>query len=258
MSSLLIEQRGPALWIYFNRPEMKNALTLEAAEEFLKAVCAAAKNREVAVVVLSGKGEVFSSGGDIKKMSETKNVKSFFLKISAVVHRAAKEIRKMEKPVIAAIPGYVGGIAFGLIQSADLLIASEKAGFCAATIKLGLVANGSATYFLPRRVGFTKASEILFLGDILTANDAREIGLINRVVPADRLETEVQQIAERLAAHPRKALGRLKKILNASLASSLDAQLERERQAIAWSSTTPDFKEGISAFLQKRKPRFNP
>lgn len=257
---LSVERRGPALWIYLNRPEVKNALTLSMAAEFLQAVRLALKDREAAVIVLSGKGESLSAGGDIKKMSETptsKALKGFFLKISKVIHTAVEEMRRSEKPFLAAVPGFVGGIAFGMVLGTDLRIASSRAQFCAATIRLGLVANGSATWHLPRMVGLARASELLFLGDAVSAEEALRWGLINRVVPPEQLEAETQDFALHLASAPRKAIGRLKKILNASLTSTLPAQLERERQAIAWSATTDDFREGITAFLEKRKPSFN-
>lgn len=257
---LLIERRGPADWIVLNRPDVKNALNLEVAAEFLDAVRVCLSRKEAACLILTGEGGTFSSGGDIKKMSETpqsKNLKGFFLKISKLIHTAVSEIRRSEKPVLAAIPGFVGGVSFGIVLGADLRIAASNAQFCAATIRIGLVANGGATYHLPRMVGLARASEILFLGDLISADQALQMGLINRVVAPENLESETQALAERLAASPSKALGRVKKILNASLTSNLSQQLERERQAIAWSSTTPDFKEGIAAFLEKRKPRFN-
>ncbi|MBI2081998.1 MAG: enoyl-CoA hydratase/isomerase family protein [Deltaproteobacteria bacterium] len=257
MKYIILENRGPALWITLNRPEVKNAFSLEMATELLKAIRQGMKEKQTAVIVITGAGGSFSAGGDIKAMSQTKKLKDFFLKISKIIHAAVLEMRNGDKPVIAAIPGYVGGIAFGMVLGTDLRIASTEARFNAATIRLGLVANGGATWFLPRLIGLARASEILLLGDILSADDALKIGLINRVVSAAELETTVQSIAERLAAGPKKALGRLKKILQQGLHSPLPLQLERERQAIAWSSTTDDFQEGMRAFLQKRKPAFN-
>src|SRR3989338_8649458 len=180
---LSVERRGSALWIYFNRPEVKNALTLPMATEFLQAVRSAVKDREAAVVVISGKGEAFSAGGDIKKMIETpksKDLKRFFLKISKVIHTAVEEMRRSEKPFLAAVPGFVGGIAFGMVLGTDPRIASSKAQFCAATIRLGLVANGSATWHLPRMIGLARASEVLFLGDVVSAEQALQWGLIKR------------------------------------------------------------------------------
>ena len=252
-----IEQRGQIRWIYLNRPEAKNAFNLEMAREILSAVRAGMKEKSAPVLVLSGKGDAFSAGGDIKKMGETKNLKKFFLDISKVVHTAVLEMRRGPKPVLAAIPGYVCGIAFGMVLGTDLRIASERAQFNAATTRLGLVANGGATWFLPRLTGVARASEILFLGEVLSADRALACVLINRVVPHEGLEEKVQEIAERLAAGPRQALGRLKKILQTSLTSTLAAQLERERQAIAWSATTGDFREGMQSFLEKRRPCFN-
>ncbi len=254
---LLVEKRGAAFWIILNDPETRNAFSLDMASEFLQALRAAIKNKDVSVIVISGTGQSFSAGGNIKMMNAEKNLSDFFRKISQMINTVVLEMRKSEKPILAAIPGYVGGIAFGMLLGTDLRIASSKAQFCAATIRLGLVANGSATYFLPRMVGLARANEILFLGDIFSADEALKMGLINRVVPSEQLENETQQIAERLAASPQKALGRLKKIVNESLTSTLRAQLERERQSIAWSSTTPDFQEGMKAFLEKRASRFN-
>ncbi len=253
--NLLVEKKSSASWIILNRPEVKNAFSIEMAKEFLEAVRIGLK--ESPVVVLTGKGDSFSAGGDIKKMSETKNLKKFFLEISKIVNTAVLEMRRSEKPILAAIPGYVGGIAFGAVLGTDLRIASTEAKFNAATIRLGLVANGSATYFLPRLSGLGKANEILLLGEILSAEEALKAGLVNWVVSPADLESKTQEIAERLASGPRKALGRLKKILQSSLTSTLPTQLEQERQAIAWSSTTPDFKEGMTAFLEKRRPSFN-
>lgn len=258
---IAVERKGPALWIAFNRPEAKNAFHLEMAGEILQAVREGLRAKDVGVLVLTGKGGVFSAGGDIKLMGQMvpnkKRCSAFFSEISRLIHTAVKEMKDSEKPVLAAVPGFAGGVAFGLVLGADLRIASEQAGFSAATIRLGLVANGGATYHLPRIVGLAKAAEILFLGDTLTASEALSVGLVNRVVPATHLEKTVQDIAERLAAAPRKALGRVKKLLQGSSHSTLYAQLERERQAIAWSSTLPDFQEGVSAFLEKRKPSFN-
>jgi 2-(1,2-epoxy-1,2-dihydrophenyl)acetyl-CoA isomerase len=259
---LLVERQGPVLWISLNRPERKNALDLNGARELLAALRSGFKDKAVASIVITGSGDAFSAGGDIRLMSETlktkKSCKPFFLEISKTVHTAVAEIRRSEKPVIASIPGFAGGVAFGLILAADLRIASEAASFSAATIRIGLVANGSATYHLPRIVGLAKASEILFLGESLSAKDALRIGLVNRVVPAAELKSAVQAIALKLAESPRKALGRLKKLLDASAGASLKTQLEAERQAIAWSSTLPDFREGVGAFMDKRKPRFHP
>lgn len=256
-SHLDIDHRGPALWVTLNRPEVKNAFSLEMAAQLLAAVRQGMKEKKSAVIVLSGRGGCFSAGGDIQLMSRTRNLKGFFLKISKTVHAAVLEIWKGPKPVLAAIPGYVGGVAFGMVLGTDLRIASTEARFNAATIRLGLVANGGATWFLPRLTGLARASEILLLGDVLPAEEALRIGLVNRVVPPDSLEAETQKIAERLAAGPRPALARLKRTLHAGLAASISAQLERERQAIAWSATVPDFREGISSFLQGKKPVFN-
>lgn len=248
------------LWITLNRPEVKNAFNLEMARKLLQVLREALKGKEAPVVVLTGAGDAFSAGGDIKGMARLKSNaerKKFFLEISRLVHQAVLQIQRSEKPVIAVNPGYVGGVALGLFLAADLRLASQTAQMNAATVKIGLVANGGSTYFLPRLVGLGRAAEILFTGEKIGAERALQIGLINRVVAPESLLSETQKLAEQLAAAPRRALGRLKKILQGSLASTLPQQLERERQAIAWSSTQPDFTEGMTAFLERRAPRFN-
>lgn len=252
----IVEQRGPACWIYFNRPNIKNALDLETMREFLNILKVAVRSPKTKVIVLSGKGGTFSSGGNIKKMKTTQNPKKFFLEISRLMNESILAIQNAPQPVIAAVSGFTGGIAFGLVQACDLIIASRQASFAAATIRLGLVANGGATYFLPKRVGWARAREILLLGDVLEADQALDIGMINRVVNSKKLASETQSLAEKLAARPLQALARLKHVLNAAPRSSLEDQLERERQAIAWSATTDDFQEGVRAFLKKRKPSF--
>ncbi len=261
---LLVESKGPALWITLNRPETKNAFNLPLGRELLQAAREGIRDKKHAVIILTGAGDSFSAGGDIRLMRETldgkngkRKIKKFFLTISQLVNDTVTAMRQGPKPVIAAIPGYVGGVAFGLALGTDLRIASKEARFSAATIRLGLVANGSATYHLPRLVGLARASEILLLGDMISADEALNRGLINSVVDRETLENAVQEMAERLAASPRQALARVKQILNQSLSSTLAAQLERERQSIAWSSTLPDFDEGVAAFVEKRKPRFH-
>lgn len=257
---LEIKDQGPVRWISLNRPGVKNAFNLEMGHELLIAVRQALHDKSAAVLVLSGKGDSFSAGGDIKGMSRLKNNaerKRFFLEISRLVHNTVLEIHKGEKPVIAATPGYVGGVALGLFLSADLRVATPNASMSAATIGIGLVANGGSTYFLPRLVGWGRAAEILLTGEKIGAERALQIGLINRVTTPEALVAETQKLAEQLSMAPKQALGRLKKILQGSWDASLPVQLERERQAIAWSSTTPDFLEGIAAFLAKRRPNFS-
>ncbi len=256
---LLTESKGPALWITLNRPTTKNAFNLEMGKELLDAMRAGIRDKQHAVIVLTGAGEAFSAGGDIKLMNQTppKKHKDFFLEISRLVNSTVLEMQSSPKPVIAAIPGYVGGVAFGLCLGTDLRIAATEACFNAATIRIGLVANGGATYFLPRLIGLARAAEILFLGEVCSAQEALNMGLINKVVDSKALEQTVQSWAEHLANLPRSALGRVKELLNESSSNTLPRQLERERQSIAWSSTLPDFREGIEAFVQKRKGKFN-
>ncbi len=252
---LELENRNSVLWIHFNRPEVRNAFSLDLAAELLACLKKAAKDKSVEAVVISGRGQDFSAGGDIKMMGELLkkgNIRNFFLEISKRINACVLEVRQMPKPVIAAIPGYVGGIAFGFCLSADFRVASPKARLQAATIHLGLVANGGATYFLPRLVGSDQSSEILLLGKPVPAEEALRIGLVHRVFSEDRFASEVQNFAEGLLTLPRYAQGRVKQILNQGMDRELKIQLEKERQSIAQASTTPDYRERVRRFLQKR------
>jgi 2-(1,2-epoxy-1,2-dihydrophenyl)acetyl-CoA isomerase len=251
---LEFEKRNAVFWIYFNRPEVRNAFSLDLAAELLTALKRASKDKSVAVIVISGRGQDFSAGGDIKMMGallKKGNIRNFFLEISQRINACVLEIRKMPKPVIAAIPGYVGGIAFGFCLSADFRVASSRARFQAATIHLGLVANGSATYFLPKLVGTGKAAEILLTGKIVSAEEALQNGLVHRVFSENSFSAEVQAFAEQLATLPGYAQGCVKQILNAGLDTDLVLQLSKERQAIAQSSTTKDYRERVFRFLEK-------
>ncbi len=244
-------------WIYLHRPEAKNAFNLEMGAELLKALKASLADKKVRNIVLTGSGGSFSAGGDIKLMTQTKNIKNFFLAISQCINQCLAEIRRSPKPVIASIPGYAGGIAFGLCLGTDLRVASQSASFQAATIKIGLVANGSATYALPRLVGMAEATDILLTGRLVNSLEAKMLGMVSRVVPDHELEMKTQELADHLASLPQQALGRLKKVLLQSPHASFLKQVETERQSIAWASTLPDFQEGIQAFVEKRKPKFN-
>lgn len=253
MTGIELERRNSVLWIYFNRSEVRNAFSLDLAAELLATLKKAAKDKSVSAIVITGRGQDFSAGGDIKMMGELLkkgNIRNFFLKISQTINACVLEIRKMPKPVIAAIPGYVGGIAFGFILSADFRVASPKARFQAATIHLGLVANGGATYFLPRLIGAAKAGEMLLTGKMVGAEEALQNNLVHRVF-SENFETETQSFAEKLLTVPSHAQGRVKQVFNTGLDKGLKTQLAAERLAIAQASTTEDYREKVLKFLNK-------
>ncbi|MFO1518655.1 MAG: enoyl-CoA hydratase-related protein [bacterium] len=250
-------REGAVAEIRLNRPEALNAFNVELAEELGRALNRAAKEKEVRAVVIRGEGRAFSAGGDLKMFHRMlPRADRGFHKISALLHSAVKTIRTMPKPVIAGVHGPAFAAAFGLTLACDLILASESSTFSASYINVALTPNGSATLYLPRLVGCHRASELFFTGRVLTAKEALQWGIVNRVVKDGKFEKALSDWARDLASRPTLSIGRTKELLNRSLSLPIVSHLEAEKNAIAWSSTTPDFTEGVSAFVKKRKPQF--
>lgn len=243
--------------IRLHRPEAMNAFNVELATELGLALQAVAKDRNIRAVILRGSGRVFSAGGDLKMFHALlPRADRGFKKISTLLSRAIEIIRTMPKPVIAGLNGPAFAAAFGLTLSCDLILATPSARLSASFIKIGLCPNGSASFFLPRLVGWHRALECLLTGKILTAHEAYEWGIVNRLVEEDEFDSALWAWAKSLSQMPTKAIARMKLLLNRSLETSLSKQLEQETQAIVWSATTKDFAEGVTAFVEKRTPRF--
>src|SRR3989338_1323860 len=260
MSSPLVltETRDKILTLTLHDPATRNAFSLEMAQQLLRAVRKADKDPNIRCIILTGTDPAFSSGGNIKQMAAIKMGKRgrFFLKISEIIYAIVKIFRQTHKIVIAAINGPVSGIAFGLVLSTDIRFASTPATFHAGTTLLGLAPNGSATYFLPRLVGMTRAIEILLTGRKIPAKEAQAIGLIHQAFPHEKFLNETLSFAQKMAQGAPLAQTKIKELLLNSWNQNLKKQLEGERRAIAWTSETRDFDEGISAFLDKRPPCF--
>jgi 2-(1,2-epoxy-1,2-dihydrophenyl)acetyl-CoA isomerase len=179
-----------------------------------------------------------------------------FRKISGLLNGAIRMIRTMPKPVIAGIHGPAYAAAFGLALSCDLILASESARLSASFINIALTPNGGATIFLPRLMGWRRAAECFFTGRVLSAHEAYDWGIVNRVVGDGEFESVLWGWARDLASRPTRSIGRIKRLMNDSLGIPWISHLEKEKQTIAWSATTPDFEEGVTAFVKKRKPKF--
>ena len=240
--------------ITINRPEVMNALNLEVRKEILAALESAEKDEEVKAVVLTGSGEkAFSAGADIKMFQNmTPNLAREYLKITK---GAADRIENFPKPVIAAINGYAIGGGLELAMACDMIIASENAKFGQGEINVGIIPGVGGTQRLPRLVGLQKAKEMVFTGDLINADEALWIGLANKVVPQLELAREVESLVEKIAAKSPIILSLAKEALNKS-ASGLREGLDFESTLFAFCFSTEDQKEGTSAFLEKRKPRF--
>lgn len=253
--SVLVGHEGAVLQVTLNRPQRANAFDLEMGQELLRVFDEVASDEAIRVVVLSGTGNVFSAGGDIKAMAELTDHPAFFREISELIHGVVLKIRQLSQPVLAVMPGPVSGVAFGLVSACDLRIASDNATFHAGTTSLGLAPNGGLTYFLPRLIGRGRAERLVLTAQKIDAHIAFEWGLIDAVTTASGLEAETESWCERLTQKAPLSQRQFKQLLYAQDAD-LSAHLDRERDAISASSNSADFREGMAAFLEKRAPEF--
>jgi 2-(1,2-epoxy-1,2-dihydrophenyl)acetyl-CoA isomerase len=236
-----------------------NALTVDVAKDFQAAIREALE-RGARAVVLTGAGRAFCAGGDLREMQEIATregkVEAFFDEPLRILNEAILLIRQTPVPFIAAVNGVASGGGCNLALACDLVVAAESARFNQAFIKIGLSPDCGGTFILPRLVGWKRAAELMFTGEMVTAQRAAEMGMINSVSPDAELMSHVLALAERLASAPTAAIAQIKKLLDASAANDYSVQLDLERQAQIESGKTKDFLEGVSAFLEKRPPRF--
>jgi enoyl-CoA hydratase/carnithine racemase len=259
-SSFKYEERDAIAFITFDRPERMNALTFEVYRELTAAFAALRERPSVRVVVLRARGRGFCSGGDVEDIIGElfKRDISGLLEFTRLTCELIRNIRGLNKPVIASLNGTVAGAGAVIALAADLRVASEAAKIAFLFVKVGLAgADMGAAFLLPRVIGLSRATELLFNGDFMSAADAERIGLYNRVVAADALEAETLAWAEKLAAGPGFALAMTKAALNRELHLSLEAALEAESEAQAICMLNPDFREAYEAFVEKRQPVFN-
>ena len=259
-TSFLYEQdeKGVAT-ITLNRPERLNALTFEVYRELTDMFAALRDERDVRVVVITGAGRAFCSGGDVHDIIGELFSRDMegLLEFTRMTCELIQNIRALPKPVIASLNGTTAGAGACIALASDLRIASENARIAFLFVKVGLAGTDMlASYLLPRVVGLSKATEILYTGDFVTAAEAERIGLYNRVVPADQLQTATRDLAERLARGPAFALGKTKEMLNRELHMDLAAALESEAQAQAICMQHPDYREAYEAFVAKREAKF--
>jgi 2-(1,2-epoxy-1,2-dihydrophenyl)acetyl-CoA isomerase len=258
--SLKFELRGNAVCVLtLNRPDKLNALTLDVARR-LKAAVPEALDAGARAIVLTGEGRAFCAGGDLNEMqnmaSREGRVEAFFDEPLRILNETILLIRQTPVPFIAAVNGVASGGGCNLALACDLVVAGESAKFNQAFIKIGLVPDCGGTFILPRLVGWKRAAELMFTGDMLTAQQALELGMINSVTADSELMSQALALADRLAQAPTAAIAQIKRLLEASAVNDQSSQLELERKAQIESGKTKDFMEGVSAFLEKRRPRF--
>lgn len=254
--AVLFEKRGAIADIILNRPEQLNAMNFDLIDGLAEAV-EKCRDPEIRAVVMKANGKNFCAGGDIRSFHEMieKN-QTIPLHMPDRLHAMVENLRSLGKPVLASVHGAAAGAGAPLALACDLVIAADDSIFNFAYARIGLTPDGSSTYFLPRHVGMKKAAEIFLMIPTMKAQEAKELGLVNWIVPAAELKERTEAIAKQLSQGPTQVFTRLKKLLNASYHNSLHDQLALESQMICDSSKDHDFKEGIVSFLEKKIPKF--
>ena len=257
--TIKLEMRDSVCVLTLNRPDRLNALNVQVALDF-KAAVAEALERDARVIVLTGAGRAFCAGGDLREMQEIAlkdgRREAFFEEPLKLLNEGILLIRETPVPFIAAVNGVASGGGCNFALACDVVIAAESAKFNQAFIKIGLSPDCGGTFILPRLVGWRRATELLFSGDMVSAQAAAEMGMINSVAPDDELMSRVMELAGNLAHAPTAGIGQIKMLLNTSAVNDYGSQLDLERETQIESGKTKDFVEGVTAFLEKRPPRF--
>lgn len=252
---LMFQNEDGTATIRLNRPEVYNALNDEITFELQRAFKEVGKDDTVRVVVLTGEGKAFCAGQDLKA-SATAGKRSFMDSLRKRYNPIIRAMRTLPKPVICRLNGVAAGAGCSLALACDMIIASEDATLVEVFVNIGLVPDSGSSFFLPRLVGMAKAFELCAMGSKVKAREALTLGLVNKVVAADQLDATVREYTDYFAAAPTKAIGLIKKMLNRSAHATLDDMLEYEAYCQEIAGNSEDYKEGSTAFLEKRKPRF--
>jgi 2-(1,2-epoxy-1,2-dihydrophenyl)acetyl-CoA isomerase len=249
---------GPAARLVLNRPDSLNAWNEQFGLDLRDVVEAVAGDDAIRALLITGAGRAFSSGADLKEQrtSDGEGPPDLSARLRELYHPIITGIREMPKPVIAAVNGPAVGIGCSLALDCDLIWAAESSYFLLAFVNIGLVPDGGSTAILPARIGFARASEMGILGERVPAAQALEWGMVNRVVADGALEAEAGELLDRLAAGPTRSYANFKSLLNRRAYGGLAEQLEAEADAQREQGRTADFVEGVTAFVQKRPPRF--
>jgi 2-(1,2-epoxy-1,2-dihydrophenyl)acetyl-CoA isomerase len=256
--NIILEKENSVAWLILNRPEKLNSLVGNAREEILDALSQASKDDLIRAICITGAGKGFCAGGDINYMSKLQaenNIEAFKVLLERGREIVTK-VRSIEKPVIAMINGVAAGAGVNLALASDIRIASFSARFSQAFIKIGLHPDWGGTFFLPRLIGTARACEMMFTGDVIDAQTAYELGLVNKIVPDNELKLRTQELLEKLVARPRKALALAKRAIYQGAEGTLSQALDYETLAQTECFQSEDAKEGIKAFLERREPNF--
>jgi 2-(1,2-epoxy-1,2-dihydrophenyl)acetyl-CoA isomerase len=255
MSFILFEIKNSIATITLNRPEKFNSFNREMALQLQQVLEQCEKDDAVRVMLITGSGKAFSAGQDLAEVVDPEGPGMNRI-LSEHYNPLVMKIRHSMKPIVAAVNGVAAGAGANLALCCDIVIATQSASFIQAFSKIGLIPDTGGTYFLPRLIGWQKASAIMLLGDKINATEAEKMGMIYKAFTDETFAEEAQKIAITLAAMPTKALGFTKKALNNSMCDTLDEQLHNEDSLQQKAASTEDFKEGVQAFLEKRTPLY--
>jgi 2-(1,2-epoxy-1,2-dihydrophenyl)acetyl-CoA isomerase len=239
-----------------NRPEVFNSFNREMALLLQDELDACEKDAGIRAIVITGEGKAFCAGQDLQEVTSPDLNPGFKKILEEHYNPIIKRIRTIEKPIIAAVNGVAAGAGANIALACDVVVASERAAFIQAFSKIGLIPDSAGTFFLPRLIGFQRASALMMLGDKVTAADAERMGMVYKVFSSEDFNAEIFVLASTLAQMPTKALGLTKRLLNESMNNDLDAQLKLESKLQIESAHSADYAEGVNAFVEKRKPNF--
>jgi len=244
--------------ITLSRPEAYNALNLALGRDLFHATLEADEDRAVRCIVVTGAGKAFCAGGDVKDFHDSADRGGILIKeLTTYLHGTVSRLARAAKPVIMAVNGIAAGGGMSLALAGDLVVAAESARFTMAYARIAASPDGSSSYFLPRMIGLRRALELHYTNRVLSAREAMDWGLVNRVHPDADFPSAIATLAKELATGPTLAFGRAKLLFHQSTQESLETQMELEAQAIAASGHTEDFRHGVAAFAKKQAPTFH-
>ncbi len=254
-STILVNKIGGVTILSLNRPEKYNSFNREMALALQQELDNCAKDESVRCIVITGAGKGFCAGQDLAEATDVDNL-DFRKMVDEHYNATILRMRRMEKPIVAAVNGVAAGAGANIALAADIVLASRSATFIQAFSKISLIPDSGGTFFLPRLVGTQRALALTLTGDKITAEEAREMGMVYRVYEDEEFSHAWQTVAEGLAIGATKAFALTKQLINQSFSNTLEQQLEAERELQAQAGATHDFREGVNAFLEKRKPTF--
>lgn len=256
MQNILFEIKDAVGVIRLNRPKVFNSFNRLMALEMQQCLDKCAANAGVRAVYITGEGKAFCAGQDLQEVSDPKSAPSFGTILGEHYNPIILKLRSMEKPIVCGVNGVAAGAGANIALACDITVAAASASFIQAFSKIGLIPDSSGTFFLPRLIGRQKATALMMLGERTSAEEAEKMGMIYKVLSDENFQETAFAIAQTLAQMPTKGLGLTKRALNLSLANSLIEQLAVEDELQTLAGNTSDYKEGVQAFLEKRKPVF--